>query len=471
MAKKAREKKARGKMKEIASRYSDVANVDWVATPSQLTMVLFDRFFTGVIDIDLVLRPTIGKRIELIGDLSAGKSVTAHIIEAAAQRTCRHCCLPIIPWVNEKTGEIKEKCFCGKNDPMVVVHIDTEDNYDGWWARQWGVDVEDRVVVKKGYKLRSNRKETYWVATPLEGNSAFDFATDAIKTGAADVVIIDSLALMIPNEDLVGKDGDKGVGDQRVGSRARLVGQGLTHVLNAQLKAKAHIGARPTVLWTNQYYSGPTKMIFENPKKRSSGLKSGYIMDQAMRFLSTKRNKADNLKGIQRSIKHITIKFDVTKSKSAGTAGGQGEYRLYLDDINTKHGPLTVGDTDEPDRLMAYLKDLGLFEQKKNKYLCLGREFKKVKDIREFLSRRDIQYIARYFIFRELLPVSALAYLKEEKYAYSPWGKDIAFELFGEKDEQAEAPDKPDKPGKKKGGRKKAKTANWAYEEPDQEFT
>ena len=59
MAKKVREKMARGKMTEVAARHTEVANADWVVTPDQLRTVLFDRFFTGIIDIDLVLRPTV----------------------------------------------------------------------------------------------------------------------------------------------------------------------------------------------------------------------------------------------------------------------------------------------------------------------------------------------------------------------------------------------------------------------------
>jgi hypothetical protein len=156
-----------------------------------------------------------------------------------------------------------------------------------------------------------------------------------------------------------------------------------------------------------------------------------------MKFIKAKREKKKKDVDQRAGARFMDITFGTVKSKAAGTPDGKGEYRVYLDDIKTQHGMLTAGGTDEADRLKDYLSDLGLFQQVgTSHYECLGRKFTRVRDIISFLNRRDIQYIARYFIFRELLPVSALAYLEESDYAYSPWGKDIAFELFKKEDPQ-----------------------------------
>jgi RecA/RadA recombinase len=400
-------------------------------TPEQMGTFMFHRFYTGVIDMDLVFRPTIGKRHCFIGEESKGKTLLLHILEGAANRTCRRCFKPIIPWINDDTGEINSSCKCGKNDPLVVIHIDIEDSFDPWWAKAWGVNVGEDTQEKEGYKFRKNENSTLFVVTPHDHEATFLFAEDAVKSGAADFVGIDSIALVVPKEDVERKGIIVGVEDGRVGSRARIVGQGLARLLRAQNHAKNIFGARPTVVWTNQYYAGPTQNPKQDPRRQAGGLKQRYISDLTLRLKSaTLDTQGSKLAKI--GAKHIDIVFDTGKCKAAGTPGGGGRFRAYLDETITKYGPKTAGQTDEHDRLLIYLKDLGLFEEKGDHYSCLGRKFKKVKDLVTFLGRRDIGYLARYFIFSRLLPVSARAYLKREDYDYSPWGHDIAFESIKE---------------------------------------
>ena len=163
-------------------------------------------------------------------------------------------------------------------------------------------------------------------------------------------------------------------------------------------------------------------------------------------------------------VRALEILFEAEKSKSAGTGGAQGKFTVYLDDYKTQYGMLTAGDTDEANRLYAYLHDLGLYKntgtKKKPVHECLGRTFKRVTDLVSLLYRDDIRYISRYFIFRELLPVSALAYLEEADYDYSPFGRDKAFELFGEK-QKTETTDQIDPSGESGGDREKGEEEDW----------
>ena len=455
-------------MSEVVQRHEEMLPA--VLTPDQFDFFNFNRLFTGIIDIDLLLRPTIGKRVCLIGKPQMGKSLTAHVFTGAAHRTCRYCFKPIIEWMNEETGEIIPKCKCGRNARMVVIHVDVEDSFDPWWAARWGVHLEDREYEMNGYKYLKTKGDDLYVVMPVDGDMAFDFTADAVEYGAADFVVFDSIAMMLPNEDMVDKKGErKGVSQDRVGSRARLVGKGLMRILNSQIRAHIAFQARPTVVWTNQYYQGPTKTIWESPDKPAGGLRARHAADHNMAFIYTSKIGTKEVRA-KMGVRALEITFSAEKSKSAGTGGAQGKYTVYLDDYKTKYGMLTAGDTDEANRLFAYLSDLGLYKntgtEKKPVHECLGRTFKRVTDLVSFLYRDDIRYISRYFIYKELLPVSALAYLEEEDYAYSPFGRDRAFELFGERRE-TKTTDKVDPPEKSGGDQGEGKEKDdWIPPQP-----
>jgi len=443
----------RSTMEEIVPTHIKMFGSRWIMSRDQLEIFNFPRLFTGIIDVDLILRPTIGKRLGIIGERSVGKTVLTHILEGAAMRTCRRCLTPIIPWGNDDTAEIKEACRCRKNDGMVVAHIDAEDSFDPLWAQRWGPPVDPEAIQRKGYKLYKGKSEKFWAVLPLEGDAAFDFIDDAVRNGALDFVVIDSIAVLMPKENLEAKGEQVGISRERISPRARLLSRGLPKVLNAQIKSKLTYGGRATLVWTNQYYMGPTRNPKQDPRRASGGLKAAYLADQEMKIVSAKPEGGAG-EGIGKSTRFLDVKFKTEKSKSAGTAGGFGAYRLVLDEMKTRYGMLTAGDTDEPERLKTYLQQLGLFKDTADHFECLGRKFTKVADLRSFLARRDIQFIARYFIFRELLPVTAMDYLKEKDYDYSPFGPDKAFSLC--RLEGQGPPDQVDPPRKTKGDRGKS---------------
>lgn len=458
--------KARARVEDLAPAHIEMFEAPWIMKRDELDVFTLYRFFTGLIDVDLVLRPSAGKRVGIIGEKSVGKTIMTHILEGAAQRTCRHCWLPIIPWVNEETGEIKATCKCGKNDPMVVIHVDAEDSFDPLWARRWGIDVDLEEIDRGDFKLYKAKHETFWAVLPMEGNGAFNFIDDTIRNGAVDMTVIDSIAVLTPKETLENAKGEQiGIGRERVSPRARLLQAGISRVLNAQIIAKLNFNSRATLVWTNQYYMGPTRNPRQDPRRAAGGLKPAYQADHDMKILSAKYERGPG-EGVDKAIKFIDVTFEANKSKSGGTAGGIGKYRLFLDRMTTRHGVMSAGDTDEPDRLAAYLQQIGLFEQRKTEYVVLGRAFKKVSDIRQFLKRPDIQYLARYPILKVKAPQTALDHLKREHYDYSPWGQDVIFDLT------EKLPDVSATRGRASGDAKKnqksAEEDDWLFSDPEE---
>lgn len=447
-------------MKEVNTKYKEAEGSSFVVQREHYDIFVMNRIYTSLVDVDMVLKPAFGKRICIIGDESVGKTVMCHIFAGAVQRTCRDCFMPIIEWMNPMNpSETKVSCKCGRNNPMVVLLVDVEDSFDPPWARRWGARIGDEKVKQKGFDMLKSDDESFWVAIPREGNAAFDFAVDAIMHGAVDVVILDSLAMMVPREVK-----EKGVGEARISPLARLVSEGLRKITNAQIIAKSDFNARATLIWTNQYYLGPTRNPKQDPRRPSGGKRAQYIQDLEMKILSASAD-FDARKariGADKSARFIDVKFEAKKSKAGGPPLGQGHYRLYLDSVNTRHGMMTAGDTDDSDRLFAYLEALGYYKKTKNAHVILGREFKKVSDMRAFLMRRDTGYIARYLIFREMLPVTAKDHLRKEHYEYSPFGLDPYIRAT---EKVSEPTGEIDLPEETEGDREKTESPSWLRED------
>jgi hypothetical protein len=142
-----------------------------------------------------------------------------------------------------------------------------------------------------------------------------------------------------------------------------------------------------------------------------------------------------------------------------------------------EYGP---GDTDDPDRMLGLLRDLGLFQSLKSKYRVLGREFKKVQDIKNFLNREDIKMECRFWLGALRMPTIARAHLRFEDYCYSPFeSARRAYERTAEEIEKkipglnvgsalsASGGSKPSGGGGTRGGsgKKKAKATNSSLED------
>lgn len=419
------------------------------------------QLFTGIIDFDLFCGATFGKRIQLQGDPNYGKSLLTYVIAGAMQNTCRRCFTPIIPWINDgellaKGEEVtpdklrtKETCRCGRNERMAVMFIDAEDCFDPYWANIWGLRVstsewenyndfdieeeegEDGGTIWRGMKISPDGLTI--IVRPTSSKTIETMTQEMIKSGAVDCVIIDSLAAFATEEDLEGKE--------RLGSRARFLSRFFPLLLSAQLTASKDFGARVTFVATNQYRQGPVANPRANPNKAAGGMAAKYQSDQVYQIVSSRVNDA-----IPDGYKQRVVMRDLTvrppKAKVAGSGGGEAQFRLYLDDY-AKSEKLTfsAGDTNEPEKLYDYMQQLDdprVFEVEKTKggstkgYKVLGREFKRVKDIVDFLRRPDIQFLMRFLIFARFMPVSGRLHLRADNFDYSPFPHDPAIQLIKE---------------------------------------
>jgi recombination protein RecA len=153
---------------------------------------------TGSLSLDIALGgrglPR-GRVIEIFGPESSGKTTLALHVAAEAQ----------------KAGGI-------------AAMIDAEHAFDPSWAKKLGVDLEMLLV-----------------SQPSSGEEALQIAEMLVKSNAVDVIVIDSVAALVPRKELDGE-----IGDSHVGLQARLMSQSLRKLTAAIAKS------RTVVIFINQ---------------------------------------------------------------------------------------------------------------------------------------------------------------------------------------------------------------------------
>jgi len=161
-------------------------------------IVPIEGISTGSLAVDLALGgrglPR-GRIIEVFGPESSGKTTLALHAVAEAQ----------------KAGGI-------------AAFIDAEHALDPTWAKKLGVDLE-----------------TLLVSQPSYGEEAMHITEMLIKSNAVDVIVVDSVAALVPKKELDGE-----IGDSHVGLQARLMSQSLRKLTAAIAKS------RTTVIFINQ---------------------------------------------------------------------------------------------------------------------------------------------------------------------------------------------------------------------------
>ena len=175
-----------------------------------------DAISSGSLGLDLALGvggyPR-GRVIEIYGPESSGKTtLTIHAIAEA-----------------QKAGGI-------------AAFIDAEHAFDKFYAENLGVDVDNLII-----------------SQPDHGEQALEIADNLIRSGAIDIVVIDSVAALTPKSEIEGE-----MGDSKMGLHARLMSQALRKLTGTISKTNC------TVIFINQLRE-KIGVMFGNPETTSGG--------------------------------------------------------------------------------------------------------------------------------------------------------------------------------------------------------
>ncbi len=211
---------------------------------------------TGIFTLDVALGvggiPR-GRIIEIFGPESSGKTTLCLSIIAQAQ----------------KTGG-------------VAAFVDAEHALDPSWAKILGVKLEDLLI-----------------SQPDTGEQALEIAEALIRSGGVDVVVIDSVAALVPRSEIAGE-----MGDQQIGLQARLMSQALRKLTGVVSKSKT------TVIFTNQLRL-KIGIMFGNPETTPGGL--------ALKFYSSCRLDVRKIETLKKNNQAYgaRIRVKVVKNKIA----------------------------------------------------------------------------------------------------------------------------------------------------------
>ena len=193
-----------------------------------------------------------GRVVEIYGPESSGKTTLALHIMAEAQ----------------KMGGI-------------AAFIDAEHAQDPRYARRLGVDVDNLLI-----------------SQPDSAEQALEITEALVRSGAVDVVVVDSVAALAPRAELEGE-----MGDAQVGLQARLMSQALRKLTGAISRS------RTTVVFTNQLRE-KVGVMFGNPETTPGGraLKFYASIRMDIRRVEVLKQGADNV-GMRAKVKVVKNKL------------------------------------------------------------------------------------------------------------------------------------------------------------------
>ena len=177
--------------------------------------------------------------------------------------------MPSISLPNPKTGGI-------------AAFVDAEHALDPAYAQNLGVDIENLLI-----------------SQPDTGEQALEIAEALVRSGAIDVVVIDSVAALVPRAEIEGE-----MGDAHVGLQARLMSQALRKLSGAISKS------RTTAVFINQIRE-KVGIMFGNPETTPGG--------RALKFYSSVRLDVRKIETIKQGSEMIgsRTRVKVVKNKVA----------------------------------------------------------------------------------------------------------------------------------------------------------
>lgn len=266
---------------------------------------------TGSISLDVALGiggiPR-GRVTEIFGSESSGKSTLAYHIMAEAQRS---------------GGE--------------AAYIDAEHALDPGYAAKCGIDTE-----------------TLLISQPDSAEQALEICEYLVRSGAVDVVVIDSVAALVPKTEL---EGD--MGDTHVGLQARLMSQALRKLTAAISRSNT------SVVFINQIRE-KVGVVWGNPEVTPGG--------RALKFYSSVRIDLRRLESIKQGTEIVgsRIRARIVKNKVAAP------FRVAEFEIMFDEGISKTGDLIELGGEMGFVKKSGSFYSMGETKLGQGRENAKV---------------------------------------------------------------------------------------------
>lgn len=182
---------------------------------------------TGIMPLDMALG---------VGGIPKGRIIEIYGPEASGKTTV---CLSVIAQAQKAGG--------------VCAFVDAEHALDPVWAETLGVKLGDMLI-----------------SQPDTGEQALEIVEALIRSGGVDLIVVDSIAALVPRAEIEGE-----MGDAQMGLQARLMSQALRKITGVVSKSKT------TVVFTNQLRL-KIGVMFGNPETTPGGLATKFYASVRM---------------------------------------------------------------------------------------------------------------------------------------------------------------------------------------------
>lgn len=211
--------------------------------------------------------------------------------------------------------------------------VDVEHALDPSYARKIGVDVEN-----------------LYISQPDTGEQALEIAEALVRSGAMDVVAVDSVAALVPRAEIEGE-----MGDSHVGLQARLMSQALRKLVGA-VKASG-----TSLVFTNQLRQ-KIGVMFGNPETTSGGM--------ALKFYASVRLDVRRIQAIKQGSDVIGNRTRVTVRKNKVAP----PFKVAEFDIMYNEGVSTEGDLLDLGVEFDVVEKRGAYYRFEDELIGQGRE-------------------------------------------------------------------------------------------------
>lgn len=316
----------------------------------------FIRIPTGIFPLDFVVGGgfPIWATSSVYGPPGGGKTMVLYKLVAGAQKLCWNC------------FEYQWDCECDSPTPMKVVWVDTEASFDLEFAQIMGVDPDRLMVVNPEY-----------------GEQASDIIVEMLKAEDVGLVVLDSLPMLTPIDEL-----ESPTQDAKVALQARLISRFIRKVKTVLIREKKY--KHPVAfVCSNQIRAKISSMLYGPTEEVPGGNTSKHDWHLMFRMSQIKSKEVDKETGLVNKGKFHASLAAMGNKKKLRTLGGAAEFMVVLSNRTI----LPIGTVDDYDVVFKYATDIGLIDTASG-YDVNGTLIKTKRDILQYWRDDDNAFLS-----------------------------------------------------------------------------